>query len=311
LEKLPEIAAVSFSSLVPGIGNRQNLLMVDARIQDSVWVSTMSVNKDFISNVDIELIAGRNFLPEENLHREQSILVNETFVQRFGLESPIDAIGAIFTVEKNEVEVVGVVKDFHYQNLENKISSFVVRNNANYQYANVKLASTDIVGTITKVEKIWHGIDPENKMEAHFYDDLIDGYYHFLIDIMKLFGFIGFLAISISSLGLFGIAIYSTEIRMKEIAVRKSFGASEKGLILLLSKGFLKLVIVAIFIGTPICYFVFDQLILVENYYRPEITIVEILLGAFILLGICMITIVSQTWTAAKTSPAKVLRDNN
>ncbi len=311
LEKLPEIAAVSFSSLLPGTGNRQNLLMVDARIQDSVWVSTMSVNNDFIANVDIELIAGRNFLPEENLHREQTILVNETFVQQFGLERPLDALGAVFTVENNAVEVVGVVKDFHYQNLENKISSFVLRNNAAYQYANVKLASTDMVGTITKVEKIWNNIDPENKMEAHFYDDLIDGYYHFLIDIMKLFGFIGFLAISISSLGLFGIAIYSTEIRMKEIAVRKSFGASEKGLILLLSKGFLKLVIVAIFIGTPICYFVFDQLILVENYYRPEITIVEILLGAFILLGICMITIVSQTWTAAKTSPAKVLRDNN
>jgi len=311
LEKLPEVAAVSFSSLVPGIGNKQNLLLVDTRIQDSVWVSTMSINKDFISNVDIKLMAGRNFLPEENLYREQSILVNEAFVRKFGLETPIDAVGSIFTIEKNDVEVIGVVKDFHYQNLETMISSFVLRNKSDYQYANVKLASADILGTITRIEDAWNDIDPDNKMEARFFDDQINGYYQFLIDIMKLFGFIGFLAISISCLGLFGIAIYSTEIRMKEIGVRKSFGASEKALILLLSKGFMKLVLLAIFIGTPICYFVFDKLILAENFYRPDISLVEILLSTVTLLGICMLTIISQTWSAARTNPAKVLRDNN
>ncbi len=311
LEKLPEVTAVSFSSLMPGVGNRQNLLMVDARIQDSVWVSTMSVDKEFISNLSIELRAGRNFLQDENLHREQSIIVNETFVEKFGLEHPLDALGTVFTVEDNEVEIVGVVKDFHYDNLEDKIASFVFRNRPNYQYANVKIASTDIVSTITRIEDVWEEIDSDNKMQATFYDDLINGYYQFLIDFMKLFGFIGFLAISISCLGLFGIAIYSTEIRMSEIAIRKSFGASEKGLILLLSKGFLKLVLVAILIGTPICYLVFDRLILEQQYYRPEITVVEILLSSVVLLGLCLLTIISQTWSAARTSPAKVLRNNN
>jgi ABC-type antimicrobial peptide transport system permease subunit len=311
LEKIPEVTSVSFSSEIPGVGIHHYLLLVDPRIQDSVWVNNMSVDKEFIPNLNIELIAGRNFRLGENLHREQSILVNEAFVQRFGLEQPLDALGTVFTIKDNEVEIVGVVKDFHYDNLEDKIASFIFRNNAIYQYANVKLASTDIVNTVSRIEEVWAGIDPINKMRATFFDDLIEGYYRFFIDVMKLFGFIGFLAISISCLGLFGMAIYSTEIRMNEIAVRKSFGASEKALIILLSKGFLKLVILAIIIGTPICYFVFDKLILAQHYYRPDITIVEILLSSGILIGICLLTVVSQTWSAARTSPAKVLRDNN
>ena len=121
--------------------------------------------------------------------------------------------------------------------------------------------------------------------------------------------FLGFLAVSISSLGLFGMALYTAEIRRKEIGIRKTFGASEQKLIFLLSKGFLKLVMWAIVIGVPICYIIFDRLILAQNFYRASISITEILVSIFILLAICIVTIGTQTWSAARANPTDVLRN--
>lgn len=309
LTKLPEVSEVSFSSLIPGVGSRHNLLMVDNRNQDSVYVSTMSVDDNYISTLGIELVAGRQFRPEENKSRETSIIINETFVKNFGLESPSDALGKTFTVGGNTVEIIGVVKDFHYSNLEDQILSFVFRNNEYYKHAVVKLSTTNVLATIERIEDAWTIVDPATKMNADFFDEYIEDYYQFLVDIMKMFGFIGFLAISISSLGLFGMAIYSTEIRMKEIGVRKTFGATEKALIVLLSKGFLKLVLWGALIGTPICYFLFDKLILAQEFYRPEITFFEIAVSILFLLVICVMAIISQTWKAARTNPASVLKD--
>ncbi|MEO9482982.1 MAG: ABC transporter permease [Ekhidna sp.] len=309
LIKLPEVSAVSFSSLIPGAGSRHNLLMVDSRNQDSVYVSTMSVDHTYISTLGIELVAGRPFRPEENKSKETSIIINETFVKNFGLESPSDALGKVFTVGGNTVEIIGVVKDFHYSNLEDPILSFVFRNNAYFNHAVVKLSTSDILATIDRIEDAWTAVDPSTTLNANFFDEYIKDYYQFLIDIMKMFGFIGFLAISISSLGLFGMAIYSTEIRMKEIGVRKTFGASEKALIVLLSKGFLKLVFWGALIGTPICYLLFDKVILAQGYYRTDITFFEISISILFLLIICFLAIISQTWNAARTNPATVLKD--
>ena len=105
------------------------------------------------------------------------------------------------------------------------------------------------------------------------------------------------------------MALYSTQTRMKEIGIRKTFGASEKSLIYLLSKGFLKMVTWAILIGTPICYFVFDQFILAQQVYRIEISVIEIGISVLFLLCICLCTIVSQTWGAARQNPSAVLRN--
>ncbi len=309
LKKLSEVSEVSFSSYLAGMGNEYSLMLLDPRNQDSVWVNTMSIDHSYISNFKLQLLAGRDFYENENQNQEQSIIVNETFVKNFGLGNPLDAVGSTFDIHGNSVEIVGVVKDFHYDNLEEQIYSFVFRNQASYGYANVKISSTDLLNSIEKIEEVWNEIEPRLDLDAQFFDDQIEDYYQFLVDIMKLFGFIGFLAISISCLGLFGMTIYSTETRLKEIGIRKTFGASEKTLLYLLTKGFLKLVIWGILIGTPICYFVFDQFILAQNFYRMEISFVEIGVSVVFLLSICLLTIVTQTWAAARTNPSEVLRN--
>lgn len=309
LMKLPEVSEVSFSSYITGVGTWNNLQLVDARNQDSIWVHNISVDQTFIGNMKIELVAGRNFLPNENDARESTMLVNETFVKSFGLGSPSEALGAVFNVHGESVEIVGVIKDIIYANLEEYIRSFVIRNNGQYQFANVKVASNDMIGTLDRVEGVWDAIDEKHRLEAQFMDQQIEDYYEFLVDFMKIFGFVGFLAISISSLGLFGMAIYSTQTRMKEIGIRKTFGASEGKLIFLLSKGFFKMVTLAVLIGSPICYFLFDRVILEENVYRTEITVVEVGGSIVFLMVLCFLTIITQTWKAARTNPANVLRD--
>lgn len=309
LMRLSETSDVSFSSFIPGIGHGGYMRLIDPRNQDSVYVATMNIDHKYLQTLGVELIAGRNFYPDENKNREQSMLVNETFLKNFGLGMPQEALGTVFPFRGNPVEIVGVIKDFHYDNLEEPINSFTFRSTGFYEFANVKIASSDLLGSYEKIEAAWDKVDEVNRMEAKFFDDEIEEYYQILVDIMKMFGFIGFLAISISCLGLFGMTIYSTEIRLKEIGIRKTFGASERTLIFLLSKGFLKLVSWAILIGVPICYYVFDTFILEQYYYRIDISFYEIAISISFLLAICFITIITQTWSAARTNPSEVLRN--
>lgn len=309
LLKLPEVSEVSFSSYITGVGTWNNLQLVDARNQDTVWVHDLFVDHRYLDNMHIELLAGRNFSEVENQFHESTILVNETFVKNFGLGSPSEALGTVFTVHGETVEIVGVIRDIIYANLEEHINSFVLRNGSRYNYANLKISSTNMIGTLDKVEGVWDSIDKKHRMEAQFMDQQIEDYFKFLVDFMKIFGFVGFLAISISSLGLFGMALYATQTRLKEIGIRKTFGASERMLIFLLSKGFFKMVTLAVLIGSPICYFLFDKLILAQQVYRTKITVIEVGGSILFLMVLCLATIITQTWNAARTNPANVLRD--
>lgn len=309
LLKLPEVSEISFSSYITGVGTWNNLQLVDARNQDTVWVHDLFVDHRYLDNMHIELLAGRNFSEGENQFHESTILVNETFVKNFGLGSPSEALGTVFNVHGETVEIVGVIRDIIYANLEEHINSFVLRNGSRYNYANLKISSTNMIGTLDKVEGVWDSIDKKHRMEAQFMDQQIEDYFKFLVDFMKIFGFVGFLAISISSLGLFGMALYATQTRLKEIGIRKTFGASERMLIFLLSKGFFKMVTLAVLIGSPICYFLFDKLILAQQVYRTKITVIEVGGSILFLMALCLATIITQTWNAARTNPANVLRD--
>lgn len=307
--KHPEVSSVSFSSFTLGLGRWNYLKLIDPRNMDTVWVHQFSTDHNYLNQMSIPILAGRGFELGENTPLESNILVNETFVKVFGYEDNSEVIGQKIDLAGHSVEVIGVVKDFIYGNLEETIKSLVIRNHDPYRVASVELATTDILSTYQNLEKTWKSIDPKNDFEAKFYDDQVEDYYVFLKDFMKMFGFVGFLAISISCLGLLGIAVYATETRMKEIGIRKTFGASERSLVLLLSGGFLKIVSWAILIGVPICYALFDQVILAQNVYRTRITFTEIGLSVLFLLILSLSTIFSQTWVAARRNPSTVLRD--
>jgi ABC-type antimicrobial peptide transport system permease subunit len=126
---------------------------------------------------------------------------------------------------------------------------------------------------------------------------------------IKIIGFLAFLAISIASVGLFGMVVYSTETRLKEMGIRKVLGASEGTLIYLLSKGFLLLLVIAAFIALPVTCLFFNQVILREFVYHQSISLWELLLGVGVVMLMAVIMIGSQTLKAARTNPANVLRN--
>ncbi|MDW3190805.1 MAG: ABC transporter permease [Cytophagales bacterium] len=310
LLKHPEVSDITFSSFTLGIGQWYSVKVVDQRNMDTLWVHHLSIDHSYLDQKEIPIIAGRGFREAENRNLEMTVMVNETLVQNFGFANASAAIGQRIDLSGQSVEIIGVVKDFIYANLEETIKSLVIRNQRDhFQVASVALNSKDIIATIQNLEKTWEQIDDKHQFDARFYDDQVEGYYQYLTDFMKIFGYIGFLAVTISCLGLLGIAVYSTETRMKEIGVRKTFGASEFSLVLLLSKGFFKIVCWAIVIGTPLCYLLFDRVILEENVYRHYISFGEIGISILFLLSISLLTVFSQTWSAARRNPALVLRD--
>ena len=160
--KLPEVSEVSFSSYNLGVGTWNSLKLVDTRNQDSVWVHHLVINETYLSNMDLELIAGRNYRGDENLLRESSMIVNEQMVLEFGLGTPVEAIGQTFNVDGEQVEIIGVVRNFIYANLEEPIHPLLLRKRDAYRFANLKIASTDMLKTLEHVEAAWKTVDDQN-----------------------------------------------------------------------------------------------------------------------------------------------------
>jgi ABC-type antimicrobial peptide transport system permease subunit len=146
-------------------------------------------------------------------------------------------------------------------------------------------------------------------MEAVFYDDQIEKAYSEFSAMVKIIGFLSFLAISIASMGLLGMVVFTTETRLREISIRKVLGATEGHLIYMLSRGFLLLLAVSALIALPATYFLFDQVFLSDIVHRAPIGISELLLSIAVVMGVALLMIGSQTLRVARSNPAEVLKN--
>ena len=158
------------------------------------------------------------------------------------------------------------------------------------------------------MEKAWSNLSNTRKFEAHFFDDEIEEMNKFYWALLKMLGFLGLIAISISLLGLLGMVLYATEIRTKEVGIRKVFGASEASISYLLSKDFLMLMIWALGFAIPVSILLFDDFLSEIQYYRVSLNVWDILIGLVIFSLIGIVTIASQTWKAASANPVETLR---
>jgi ABC-type antimicrobial peptide transport system permease subunit len=304
---LSAIRDLSMSSGILGLSYSSTFVREQAGA-DSMQVSQLFVDANYVGNMGLQLLAGQNF-PNIPSRQEQHILVNEEFLRVWQIASPMDALGKTFTVDGKMLEVIGVLKNFHFASLQIPIKSFFLRTDpSRYTYANLKVASNDIHTTRTTMEKLWSRLSDTRKFEAHFFDDEMEGLYHFYWALLKLIGFLGLLAISISILGLLGMVIYTTETRTKEVGIRKVFGASEANLIYLLSKDFFKLMLWAIGFAIPVCVLLFDNFLSAMQYYRVSINEWDILASLVIFFLVGIATIASQTWKAAGANPIDTLR---
>lgn len=305
--RLSSIQEISMSSGILG-SSYSSTLVREGTGGDSIEVFQLFVDPNYIDNMSLQLLAGQNF-PNVPLQTERHIVVNEEFLRVWQITNPIDALGRTFMVEKKELEVIGVLKNFHFAPLQIPIESFFLRMDpSQFSYANVKVASRDIHATLTSMEKTWSKLNNTRKFEAHFFEDEMEEMNKFYWALLKLIGFLGIIAISISLLGLLGMVIYTTETRTKEVGIRKVFGANEASITYLLSKDFLTLMVWAIGFAIPVSILLFDNLLSEIQYYRVSLNAWDIFIGMVVFSLIGIVTIASQTWKAAGANPIETLR---
>ncbi len=305
--KIPEIKGISTSSMIPSTGSTNSDYALYNDPTDSVTAYTVDVDPEYLANMGHELLAGSNFRKGQT---KDKIIINELMAERLKIGTPDEAIGEQLHYYNQNWTITGVVKNFHHGTVNNKVEPFAFTSGRQGHYnLNLKLASPDITATMNKLEDAWSEIDQLHDFSATFYDDQIERTYSDISASVKTFGLLAGIAICISILGLLGMAVYTTESRVKELTIRKVLGATVANLVLLLSKGFMPLFFISAAIAIPTAYLMFEKTIVQYAVYKIDVGVWELSGGALLVIGIAFLTIGSQAAKAAKMNPAKNLRD--
>ncbi len=303
-----QIREISASGHIPGTNRSSSLMVRKANSADSMRIGYLPADKYFIDNFGLTLIAGENFPETTNRNKESFILINETAVERFGFENPAGAIGQQIYIGKNEVSVLGVVRDFTYERYYSPIRPLAIRYlPEKHYYVNIRISAYDKNSSIKYLEKRWNQLFPNTLFSYQFYEDSIEKTY-LLSKILMLFGgFVSVLAIAVACLGLLGISIYNVETKTKEIGVRKILGAGIINIIGTFSKEFVFIIFVSSVIIAPIAWFL-NNLALQDVTNRAVLGIGDICLGILIMFVIGLLTNIAQIIKAVRVRPVDCLR---
>ncbi|GAB3328201.1 ABC transporter permease [Larkinella ripae] len=311
LGELPEVKDIAQSMMITSLGSFYGFQM-KYQPGDSALVWQNKVDEHYLPVHQHRLLAGTNFTLRPEPGQESEIIVNQQVLKRFNIagQDARKALGQVVTVDGKKLTIIGVLKDFHYGTMEHKIEPVMLRYSRQepWGYLNLKIASNDLGATLGKIEQVWKNVDPVHPLKARFYDDQIEEAYQQFSVMVKVIGFVAVLAICIASLGLFGMVVFTTETRRKEISIRKVLGASETGLIYFLCRGFLLLLVLAAAIALPATYLFFDRILLTQFAYHQPIGWTELFGGAFLVMVLALLMISLQTAKAARSNPARVLK---
>lgn len=299
--------AVSNASILDIKNTHSGSVDWEGRPDDFVpTVSLMSVDADFRKLLNLHLADGRWFLPDNQMD-ENNVVLNAAAVRLFQLREPV--VGQKFEIHGREGQVIGVVRDFHFQNLRQKIGPLVLvvtpGSNSNVI---VKVAAGRVAGVLAVAREAWATHCPELPFEYQFMDDAFNKMYETEQRHAGLFQLLSGLATLISCLGLFGLTVLSTAQRTKEIGIRKILGASVASVVGLLSKDFLKLVLLALLIASPVAWYFMEKWL--QNYaYRIDITWWMFALAGAAAVAVAFATVSVQSIRAALTNPVDSLRN--
>ena len=306
---------VGASLYYPGIVNPSDMLLYreGKTMNDGKDVHTNWVDESFLQTLDIKPVAGRIFSKDFPGDTNSRMVVNETTIKELGFASPQKAIGGKvyldFRGQSYNWTIIGVVKDFHFRDLHVRIEpyAFQLNNHPSYNYLIVHSKTADVSPLLKSINSTWHKLNPNEPFEYSFMDEDFQKNYEAENRLSAIVSYFTVIAILISCLGLFGLATFSAEQRIKEIGVRKVLGASVSGIVALLSKDFLKLVAVSIVIASPIAWWVMNKW-LMDFAYRKNISWTVFVITTTVALLIALFTISFQAIRAAIANPVKALR---
>lgn len=312
MAKIPEITHVSVSSRVPGEWkNLAQIQAVSARAptEGMHTLYYIAVDEDFLQTFEMDLSAGRNF--SKTMGRDSSaIIINETAARLFGWTSPLGEELSV-PASKFQGPVIGVVKDFHFQSLHEKIGPLILGHWNNpiqaIDYFTVRLRPENLPQTLAALQRVHERFDQTTPFEYNFLDERLKDFYQADIRMGKIFGASAGLTIFIACLGLLGLAAFTAEQRTKEIGVRKVLGASVAQIVMLLSKDFTVLVMLAAAIASPIAFWALSRWL--QNFaYHITLGLDTFLLAAVVALLVAWLTVGVQAIRAARANPIDSLR---
>ncbi|MEP7258654.1 MAG: FtsX-like permease family protein, partial [Flavitalea sp.] len=320
LSKNPAVISSSFSSDIPGmlIRYRNGVYRANQDKSQSYTVNLMEVNENFITTFKIPMVAGRNFGSQESDRMgsdttNTQILVNEEVVSGLGYKSPGEAVNqkVIFSLGQFEVKctIKGVVKNYHQKSLKEKYEPilYYYPNRTDWKYMAINMNVAGLDKQLPGIDKLYRSIFPGNPFEYFFLDEFFNKQYQSDQRLGNVFGLFTILAIIVSCLGLLGLSSFVIKLRTKEIGIRKALGANLASILVLFSKDFVRMVIIASVIAIPITYFAAGKWL--QNYaFHIGLNWFIFVAPPVALLMIVLLTISLQSLRAVLTNPIKSLR---
>jgi len=307
IRTVPGVLAASHASEAPGEGrwSLYGLFLDEARVDGQKLANGMQVDCEFIPTLGLELVAGRNFSPDLSTDRSEALILNEAAVADFGLE---EAIGSKIYRRNGAYTVIGVMKDFRSHSTHNAIAPcMLLMHGGDAREIVVRLADDDIAEATAGIADLWARHFPDEPMKHRFLEDIMRHTYDNEVKAETMFLAFSGLAILVACLGLFGLAAFTAERRIREIGIRKTLGASIGSIVTMLSREFALLVVVASVVAWPVAYWLIDTW-LQDFAFRMDISwTIFVFAGATALL-VALGTVSYQAARAAMTNPADVLR---
>ncbi len=315
IRKFPGVINTTNSTAIPGHPNSNNGFMIDGRSasDQTVLMNVNWVDEYFLDTYGMKMNEGR-FLSEEYPSDSISVIINESAVSQFGFENPLSErfIQPGETPEERvRLNIIGVVKNFHYQSLHEDIYPHIFMKKPESWnwggYVTIRLASDNIKATIKNIEQTWKDFAPSDPVQYFFMDEDFNNMYREEIRTSNISLGFAILSIFIACLGLFGLTSYASEQRTKEIGIRKVLGSAASGIIILLTREIFILVSVATLLAWPVTYFIMKNWL--QNFhYRINLSIWEFLLSFILAVIIAMMTVMYRAYMAARSNPSVALK---
>ncbi len=305
----PEVAG--YSAVSHNMGTWEDSAE-DVRVGESdepTGIRNYSVDVRFLDNMGLSLIAGANFREENAATNDRLVIVNERFVERFKLGTPHEAVGRTLILGKSKkVQIAGVLKDFLFKPLTYSLEPmFLEHDPEQWRLLNLKVHGNDVAGVVAHCEKVWKAIDPVHPLSFKFYDDILRQTYEIFQDMILMVGFLSLLVFAISLLGLLGIATFTAETKIKEVGIRKVLGAGVHDLVILLSRHYMVMLLVAAAVAIPISILISSKL-LQTFAYRIELGLGVILPAVVAMFFAGALAVGWQAYRAALANPVESLR---
>lgn len=303
----PVVNKVSYTQFYPGKDISQWGVMMDYNGEKKqLDFDTFSADAAFFDITGLSLVSGR-FYTEDFSTDKEKVLVNETFLNEHALSNPL---GTKFMMGKRSFEIIGVIKDFHFQSVTQPIVPLVIRNESYASYCLVNLRTANfgsLSSVIRDMKDVVSQLSPSFPVEISFFDQAVGNMYLSELRFQRTFSLFAGCAIIICCLGIFTMSLFSSQRRTKEIGIRKINGAKSAEVLALLNIDLIKLVVIAFIVATPIAWYSMYKWL--QGFaYKTEISWWIFVVAGLSALGIALLTVTWQTWRAATRNPVEALR---